>query len=231
MIVLPECTITPNHARGLRRADDSWVANRTDPLKGGSWPGRFGPRTRAEEERLRTVHGPDRVVRAFDGKRRCHLMYVVRETIGLYRLLVTVIEKRPDRVVSTDGQLPVVATPHAVERMIQVLMPTGATMISTVYGVFDALQTGVGYRRVADNPPDEQMVWTRSGNARVWLPEGLALVSVPDRGDAVIRTVVAADGLDGYNRLVWEELGANKEKVRLNLTAADANANAVREDA
>lgn len=229
MIVLPECTITPNHARGLRREDDRWVANRTDPLKGGSWPGRFGPRTRAEEKRLRALVGSDRVVRAYNDKRRCDLMYVVRETSGLYRLLITVIEKRPDRILSTDGQLPVVATPHAVERMIQVLMPTGATMISTIHGVFDALNTRVGYRRVESNPPDEQMVWTRSGNARVWLPNGLAFVSVPCRGDAIIRTVVAADGLDGHNRLIWEELGANKEKVKLR--SSTANTDAVREDA
>lgn len=229
MIALPDCTITPNHARGLRREDDRWVANRTDPWKAGGCPGRFGPRTRAEEARLRAVYGSDRVIRAADEKRCCHLMYVVRETTGLYRLLITVIEKRPDRVVSTDGQLPVVATPHAVERMIQVLMPAGATMISTVYGVFDALNTGVGYRRVEDNPPDEQMVWTQSGNARVWLPEGLALVSVPDRGDAVIRTVVAAAGLDGKNRQIWEELGADKQRVRLGPTATKVDA--VREGA
>jgi hypothetical protein len=52
----------------------------------------------------------------------------------------------------------------------------------------------------------------------------LALVSVPDRGDAVIRTVVAADGLIGRNRLIWEELGASKEKVRLRSAAAKATA-------
>ena len=224
MIALPDCTITPNHARGLRREDDRWVENRTDPWQAGGCPKRFGPRTRAEEARLRAVHGPDRVIRAAADKRRCYLMYVVRETTGLYRLLITAIEKRPDRAVSMDGQLPVVATPHAVERMIQVLMPTGATMISTVHGVFDALNTGIGYRRVDSNPPGEEMVWTRSGNARVWLPKGLALVSVPDRGDAVIRTVVAADGLIGRNRLIWEELGASKEKVRLRSAAAKATA-------
>jgi len=229
MIALPDCTITANHARGLRREDDRWVENRADPWQGRGCPKRFGPRTRAEEARLRAVHGPDRVIRAARDKRRCYLMYVVRETTGLYRLLITVIEKRPDRAISMDGQLPVVATPHAVERMTQVLMPTGATMISTVHGVFDALNTGVGYRRVEGNPPDEQMVWTQSGNARVWLPKGLAFVSVPDRGDAVIRTVVAADGLIGRNRLIWEELGVIKAQVRLLSSAVKATA--VREDA
>jgi hypothetical protein len=213
MINLPDCTISPTHARGLRRQHDRWVAHKFAIWNPPGMPRRFGPRVRAEEAELRALFGADHVLRADLGKKETHLFLVDRDEHDLYRLHVTILKRCPDRVSGRRGRLPVAATAHAYERTIQGFARAGYGLVDVLHSVMLTLFRDVGYERAPTAPEEEQDVWKRAGNARVWLPQGLAIVVVPERGDAVIRTVIPAVGLIGKNRELWETMGKGGSKV------------------
>jgi hypothetical protein len=213
MINLPDCTISPTHARGLRRQHDRWVAHKFAIWNPPGMPGRFGPRVRAEEAELCALFGADHVLRVDCGKKETHLFFVDRDAQDLYRLHITMLKRQPARVSGRRGRLPVAATAHAYERVIQGFARAGYDLVDVLHDVMGTLFRDVGHEGVPSAPEDERNVWTRAGNARVWLTQGLAIVVVPERGEAVIRTVIAADGLIGKNRQLWEAMGKSGSKV------------------
>jgi hypothetical protein len=61
--------------------------------------------------------------------------------------------------------------------------------------------------------PDEAR-WAESGDLKVWLPQGLAVLRVPEHGAAIMRTLIATDALIGPNRELWDELSRGEKKGR-----------------
>lgn len=213
MISLPDCTITPTHARGLRRQHDRWVTRRLGSWDPPDMPRRFGPRVRAEHAQLCALFGADHVRRVDYDKRRTHLYFADSAAKGLYRLYASTVERRPDGVSGRCLEFPVAATGHAYERVIQGLARTGYHLIDVLHDVMTALLRDVGVQHEASEWADGRPTWAQPGTARIWLPSGLALVVVPEKGDAMVRTVVAASALIGPNRTLWETLDRSENRV------------------
>jgi hypothetical protein len=214
MIELPDCSITEAHARGLRRAEDRWVEARQDRWNPLEQPRRFGPRVRAMHEDLLKVYGEGRVLQQRIGKKSVGWFCVEHDSAGRYTLTIRTLDRRPGLSRRGYGGLPLEATPHAYERFIQSMGQHRTGWVGLLSEVFDCLYRAPGYEMDDDRSSALAVRWLTHGFVKVGTSTGLAFVEVPDRGNAVLRTLVHAEALIGPNRLLWETLMKCDLKVR-----------------
>ena len=87
-------------------------------------------------------------------------------------------------------------------------------MRRTMHDTFMSLLTAADCRGEQESPDAEKKAhWHAPGDYKVWLPQGLVVVEVPEYGDAIMKTVIAADALIGPNRDLWETLGKSGIKA------------------
>jgi hypothetical protein len=213
MIELPDCSITEAHARGLRRAEDRWVEARQDRWNPLEQPRRFGPRVRAMHEDLLKVYGEGRVLQQRIGKKSVGWFCVEHDSAGRYTLTIRTLDRRPGLSRRGHGRLPLEASAHAYERFIQAMGRMPCDWVSTLWAVLRHLDEALGYQLDTDLDGDEPFRWQRHGFAKVWFAGGLALVKVPEVGNAVLVTIIETSALIGPNRVLWYALRTSKLKV------------------
>jgi hypothetical protein len=86
--------------------------------------------------------------------------------------------------------------------------------ISTLLDIFKVICSAPGYDINKQISDVERFVWRSHGFTKVWLKSGLAFVEIPERGAAVLRTLVDADALIGPNRILWEILSRSENKLQ-----------------
>jgi hypothetical protein len=214
MIDLPDCSVTETHARGLRRAEDRWVDQRLAHWRPHHKPRRFGPRVRQLHEQFMAIYGEGRLLREFDGKKSVLWFCIEHEADGRYRVAVRSLDRRPGRAQLSAGRLPIEATSHAYERFIQAMQRFDSDWVGTVMDVFKVICTTPGYEVDNQVANSDRTVWRSHGFTKIWLESGLAFVEIPERGAAVLRTLVDADALIGPNRVLWEALGKSEDKLQ-----------------
>jgi hypothetical protein len=200
MIHLPDCSVTDTHARGLRRAEDRRVDERRTNWKIQRNPRRFGPRVRQTHADLLGQYGAGRVILTESSKKSAEWFVASRVTADLYRLLCYSIERTRHASPRKRSALPLVATGHCYERFIQGLLRGGVAWVGVMLETFENLLSIPDYK---DQKPSAY---------KVWIAAGLVVVEVPESGDAIMKTVIAADALIGPNRDLWEALG--KSEIR-----------------
>lgn len=214
MIELPDCSITEAHARGLRRAEDRWVEARQDRWQPQALPKRFGPRARAMHEHLLALYGEGRVLRKTVDKKSVRWFCVEHDAAGRYTLTIRTLDRRPGLSRRGYGGLPLEATPHAYERFIQSMKQHRTGWVGLLSEVFDCLYHAPGYEMDDDRSSAIAVKWLTHGFVKVGTSTGLAFVEVPERGNAILRTLVHAEALIGPNRLLWDTLVKSEQKVR-----------------
>ena len=213
MIHLPDCSVTDTHARGLRRAEDRRVDERRTNWKIQRNPRRFGPRVRQTHADLLALFGEGRVILAESSKKSAQWFVATHENDDLYHLVCFSIERCHHRSPRSKTSLPLVATGHCYERFIQGLLRHDREWVRLMTDTFEALITATDFEsRPATKDSPRCARWEVPGEYKVWLSQGLAIVEVPESGDAIMRTVVATDALIGPNRELWEALG--KSEIR-----------------
>jgi len=80
--------------------------------------------------------------------------------------------------------------------------------------IFKVICSAPGYDINKQISDVERFVWRSHGFTKVWLKSGLAFVEIPERGAAVLRTLVDADALIGPNRILWEILSRSENKLQ-----------------
>ena len=214
MIHLPDCSVTDTHARGLRRAEDRWVDARRSTWKIQRNPRRFGPRVRQMYTDLLGQYGAGRVILTECSKKSAHWFVASRVSDDLYRLLRFSIERTHHAAPRTRSSLPLVSTGHCYERFIQGLLRHGSDWAGIMHGTFMSLLTAADCRGEQESPNAAKKAhWHAPGDYKVWLPQGLVVVEVPEYGDAIMKTVIAAFALIGPNRDLWETLGTSEIKA------------------
>jgi len=215
MIHLPDCSVTDTHARGLRRAEDRRVGVRQTTWKSPRNPRRFGPRVRQTHADLIAVHGPGRVICAESTKRSALWFVVNGGGDSFYRLESIMMEREYHRAARSKARLPWVATAHCYERFIQGLLRHDLEWARIMYEAFTSLMSTTDFE--SDPPttdPRDTYRWQKPGAYKVWLEHGLAVVEVPETGDAIMLTLIASGALIGPNRELWEYLGNSDFKAR-----------------
>lgn len=215
MIHLPDCSVTDTHARGLRRAEDRWVDRRTATWKLQRDPRRFGPRVRQTHATLLSVYGAGRVALIEQSKKAAQWAVVIHDDDGLYRLDACTIERTHHRAPRQRARLPLAATAHCYERFIQGMLRQDLEWARTLYNAFAALLTATDFTlEPATEAVSHRQRWRRPGDYKVWLPEGIAVVEVPETGVALMRTIIASAALIGPNRALWDDLGTAAVRAR-----------------
>lgn len=211
MIHLPDCSVTDTHARGLRRAEDRSVDQRRNNWKSERNPRRFGPRMRQMHADLLGQYGAGRVILAGSSKKSAEWFVASRVAEDLYQLLFFSIERTRHASPRSRRALPLVATGHCYERFIQGLLREGVDWVALMFNTFGGLLTATDHELdPASAEPRRTRRWRTPGDYKVWVPQGLVIVEVPESGDAVMKTVIATDALIGLNRTLWESLGESK---------------------
>ena len=214
MIHLPDCSVTDTHARGLRRAEDNWVSNRRTNWTSQRNPRRFGPRVRQTFADLLGQYGVGRVVLTEATKKSAQWFVASQVGDDRYRLVSFSIERTHHAAPRSRTALPLVATGHCYERFIQGWLRDGSEWARVMHDTFDGVLTAVNFAVEASRDAPRVPMWREFGDYKVWLPQGLAVVEVPESGDAVMRTVIATDSLIGPNRELWESLGQSSVKAK-----------------
>jgi hypothetical protein len=214
VIDLPDCNVTETHARGLRRAEDRWVNQRLAHWRPHHKPRRFGPRVRQLHEQFMAIYGEGRLRREFDGKKSVLWFCIEHESDGRYRVAVRSLDRRPGRSQLSSGRIPIEATSHSYERFIQAMVRFESDWISTLLDIFKVICDTPGYDRDMQVSDAGRFVWRSHGFTKVWIKSGLAFVEIPERGAAIVRTLVDADALIGPNRVLWKTLGKSETKLQ-----------------
>jgi len=215
MIHLPDCSVTDTHARGLRRAEDRRLDERRTNWKTQRNPRRFGPRVKQTHADLLGQYGVGRVILTDSSKKSAEWCVASRVTEDLYRLLSFSIERTRQGTLRRRLALPLVATGHCYERFIQGLLRHGLEWAGIMFDTFANLLTAVDYEIEPAAPErPETRRWSMPGAYKVWVPQGLVVVEVPEIGDAIMKTVISTDALIGPNRDLWESLGNSEIRAQ-----------------
>ncbi len=215
MIHLPDCSVSDTHARGLRRAEDRQIDRRRSNWETQRSPRRFGPRVRQTHADLLAVYGEGRVILAESTKKSALWLVASHERDDLYHLVYFSIERAHHRLMRSKKQLPLAATGHCYERFIQGLLRHDLDWVCLMTNTFEALIAATDFERgPATQDSHEHVRWHAPAAYKVWVPQGLVIVEVPEHGDAVMKTVIATDALIGPNRDLWDVLGESDIKAR-----------------
>lgn len=209
-----ETILTLTHARGLRRSEDREIIERFNrkPGKVGN-PRRFGPRVRAEDARLHRLLG-ERVLMVSSTKRFASWRIISPDGPGRYRLMSWELMRTEGGVDGRLVPLPLIATDHFVERVLQSQARGVGKLVEVCIEVFDTL---LGRVRTATGPGSERARWPQECAVSVALASGLVRASMPLEGDLVLRTVIAEPCLEYEPRLEW--LALRHEHPPVELTA------------
>jgi hypothetical protein len=160
------------------------------------------------------TYGAGRLRREFDSKKSVMWFCVEHESDDVYRVTVWSLDRRPGHAQLSSGRLPIEATSHAYERFIQAMARFESDWISILLGVFNVIAKSPGFVAEDQLPDLGRFDWRAHGFAKVWLDSGLAFVEIPERGVAIVRTLVDRDALIGPHRTLWETLGSSEQKMR-----------------
>jgi hypothetical protein len=113
------CTITTRHATGIRRALDIQLAYRLQRFRQKHLSPRYSVRVRQIRSQIVAIFQTQFAFEVFSTKKATLWAYVTKNEQCLYQLRYRLLERKPNGTRSTESALPVFATTHFFERLLQ----------------------------------------------------------------------------------------------------------------